>query len=297
MDPELQRVVDLLFTRRLESFQRAVASRESTPTTLTKTAKLTECAEAFQTHCTQTLRAYITLLELFDALTTPDGVVSAFEAHVDTSAAELTNALEATSQADRNRITNQAASVKATTAAELAEEIERARRAATEPKTEADELDDRLPLGRRGALDRDLRRAVQQAERDRSTFALVMVDIDHFKKVNDVHGHAVGDEVLLEVAKLLVNRAHGKGAAYRFGGEEFSILLPSYSTEEAVGLAERIRKDLEEATVSSKALNVTASFGVASVPADATRAEELFEKADAALYEAKRSGRNRVATP
>ena len=124
--------------------------------------------------------------------------------------------------------------------------------------------------------------------------SLVMIDLDHFKSVNDRHGHPVGDEVLLEVAGRVVRRASRKGKAYRYGGEEFALLLPGYSAEEAVGLAERIRKDLEQATLSSKSLKVTASFGVACVPDQAPDSKTLLEKADAALYAAKKGGRNRV---
>jgi len=305
VDPEIQEVVELLFSRRLETFRHAIeaetngATRDD-PSAMARGARLGACSELFRGHCVRVLRDYVALLELFDALALPDGLGSSFEAHVDATASVLLATLDATGQAERNRVSNQAASIKSETGADLREEIERAQRSQEQNAkgaSAANELDDRLPLGRRGAFDRDLARAVDEAERNREPFALVMIDIDHFKKVNDTHGHPVGDEVLLEVAKLVANRAVRKGAAYRFGGEEFALLLPGYSAEEAVGLAERIRKDLEAATVSSKKLQVTASFGAASVPTHATKAQALLEQADAALYQAKRSGRNRVATP
>ncbi len=308
MDPEIQEVVELLFSRRLEAFRHAIdadtnSAASDDSSAMARGARLAAGGELFRGHCLRVLRDYVALLELFDALAVPDGLGSTFEAHVDEAASVILATLEATGQAERNRVSNQAASIKSEAGAELTEEIERARKAKEHSERGASapidpaELDDRLPLGRRGAFDRELARAVAEAERDGESFALVMIDLDHFKQVNDVHGHPVGDEVLLEVAKLVVNRAVRKGTAYRFGGEEFSLLLPGYSAEEAVGLAERIRKDLEVATVSSKKLRVTASFGAASVPAHAKKAEALLEQADAALYKAKRSGRNRVATP
>lgn len=301
MDPEIQEVVELLFFRRLETFRHAIeAETRDDASAMARGARLVACSELFRGHCVAVLRDYVALLELFDALAHPEGLDASFAAHIDETAAALLATLDATGQAERNRVSNQAASIKSETGTALREEIERARKAKEHHErgtSSTDELDDRLPLGRRGAFDRDLAHAVDEAERDGEPFALVMIDIDHFKKVNDVHGHPVGDEVLLEVAKLVVNRTVRKGAAYRFGGEEFALLLPGYSAEEAVGLAERIRKDLEDATVSSKKLQVTASFGAADVPAHAKKAQALLEQADAALYQAKRSGRNRVATP
>lgn len=297
MDPEIQEVVELLFSRRLDAFGDTVRPEGGDTDTMARTAELARCGELLRAHCSRTLSDYIAVLELFDALADSDGLESVFAAHVDRAAATLLDTLGATGHSDRNRVTNQAASIKADTAGELRDEIGRARKAREQSDNAPDELDDRLPLGRRGAFDRELARAALEAERDGEPFALVMIDIDHFKRVNDVHGHPVGDEVLLEVAKLVVNRVVRKGSAYRFGGEEFSLLLPGYSAEEAVGLAERLRKDLEVAVVSSKGLNVTASFGVASVPAHASRADDLLEQTDAALYQAKRAGRNRVDTP
>jgi diguanylate cyclase (GGDEF)-like protein len=98
----------------------------------------------------------------------------------------------------------------------------------------------------------------------------------------------------MEVSEMVVKRLAHKGKAYRYGGEEISLLLPSYSAEEAAGLAERIRKDIAREPLSSKSLEVTASFGVASVPDHGTSASELLENADKALYGAKENGRNRV---
>jgi diguanylate cyclase (GGDEF)-like protein len=139
-----------------------------------------------------------------------------------------------------------------------------------------------------------LEEEIQRGQRYKHPLSFLMMDIDHFKKINDAHGHPVGDEVLVEVAGLVVRRLAYKGRAYRYGGEEISLLLRDYSAEEAAGLAERIRRDLEVRTLASRNLRVTASFGVASLPDQASDAKALLEVADVALYEAKRGGRNRV---
>jgi diguanylate cyclase (GGDEF)-like protein len=114
-----------------------------------------------------------------------------------------------------------------------------------------------------------------------------MVDLDRFK-----HGHPVGDEVLLEVSRRLAKRVGAKGSVYGYGGEEIAILLPNYCAEEALALAERLRKGMEEMSVGSPKLNVTASFGIACIPQHATSPEQLLRLADAALREAKDLGRN-----
>jgi diguanylate cyclase (GGDEF)-like protein len=119
-----------------------------------------------------------------------------------------------------------------------------------------------------------------------------MVDVDHFKKINDSHGHPVGDEVLRVVASTLERVIRGKGVAYRYGGEEFALLLPNHSCEEAVAVAERARLAVEAALVAG--IRVTASFGAAAVPAHAAAADDWLKKADSALYDAKRRGRNLV---
>ena len=100
--------------------------------------------------------------------------------------------------------------------------------------------------------------------------------------------------MLQALSNLLSTRTRADYIACRYGGEEFALLLPNLSVEEAVGLAERIRKDIEKTTVSSKSLKVTVSFGIASLPDHAKNSKTLLEKADAALYEAKNLGRNLV---
>jgi diguanylate cyclase (GGDEF)-like protein len=97
-----------------------------------------------------------------------------------------------------------------------------------------------------------------------------MLDLDHFKAVNDTHGHLVGDEVLIECADTIARRCRHKGKVYRFGGEEIAVLLPNFTVSEAVALAESIRSEIEAGTMSSKKLSITVSIGVATAPIHAT---------------------------
>ena len=120
--------------------------------------------------------------------------------------------------------------------------------------------------------------------------SLVMADIDHFKKVNDAHGHPVGDAVLIEVARRLNLVAKGKGEAYRFGGEEFAVLLANHTAEEALAVAERARRGVESSPAGG--VSVTSSYGVAAVPTHASSMDQWLKAADAALYDAKHMGRN-----
>lgn len=229
---------------------------------------------------------------------------SSYEAALDEAADALFSRLNLPggnpSVSEKNRLANHAAGLKQRGRDEFEAELTAARRrrerlagaAGAEPA--ADQLDDRLPLHRRAVFDRDLHELSVAAGRDGEPLSLVMIDIDHFKQVNDRHGHPVGDEVLLAIAQMAVRRVAHKGKAYRYGGEEFAALLPHYSAEEAAGLAERLRKDVQEEPLGSPGVQVTASFGVACLPDDAANPEALLRKADEALYNAKHGGRNRV---
>ncbi len=129
--------------------------------------------------------------------------------------------------------------------------------------------------------------------------ALVLLDLDHFKRLNDAHGHQHGDDCLVRAAALLQQIASDVGGlAARFGGEEFALLLPAVADNVAVALAERARAALEALALphagSARGV-VTASFGVATRGAAVASADALVAAADAALYEAKNGGRNRVA--
>lgn len=129
--------------------------------------------------------------------------------------------------------------------------------------------------------------------KEHTPYALAIVDLDHFKRINDEHGHATGDEVLKYFADKM--RAHAPQEAYccRYGGEEFVMIFPHFSAEQAFEVADLLRQDLEN-TISPCGRPVTSSGGVASVPTHAKASEQVMALADEALYAAKADGRNRI---
>ena len=131
------------------------------------------------------------------------------------------------------------------------------------------------------------------AQRCGSPLSAVMVDIDHFKLVNDNHGHSVGDTVLQKVADTLQRVVGDRGIVARYGGEEFTLLLPNIDLADASALAENIRKEIEQIKLSQ--LSVTASLGVSSLSQSPVSPQDLLDQADRCLYFAKRNGRNKVA--
>ncbi len=134
--------------------------------------------------------------------------------------------------------------------------------------------------------------AMESSRRYSEPLSLIMADVDHFKQVNDTHGHVTGDKVLRAVADILRRRVRG-GSAFRYGGEEIAILLPKADVARAAQAAERLRQAIEAKPLAGVA--VTASFGVAEIDDTLESPEALVAKADAALYRAKQAGRNRVA--
>ncbi|MCW3069610.1 MAG: hypothetical protein JWL67_2235 [Solirubrobacterales bacterium] len=148
-------------------------------------------------------------------------------------------------------------------------------------------------LNRNSLADRTLELAYQ-AERTRQPVGLIVADLDHFKLINDTHGHAVGDAVLQDVAYMLRKQLRAFDLAYRIGGEEFLVLLPGADLEQTAAMAERLRRGVEADTVGG-GLRVTMSFGVAASTRDAPfDYRAVSAEADSALYEAKRNGRNGV---
>ena len=142
-----------------------------------------------------------------------------------------------------------------------------------------------------------LRREMERAQRFALPVALVLLDLDDFKVVNDRYGHLAGDTVLRGVAATLRLLVREIDCAARYGGEEFAIILPGTTAEGAARLAERIRLAIGERPVVAEGRNVgvTASFGVGAIPEDGTTQVELIAAADTALYRAKHGGKNRVA--
>ena len=132
----------------------------------------------------------------------------------------------------------------------------------------------------------------QDAEANGLPLCGFMVDIDHFKSINDNHGHGKGDEVLRGVAACLREQVGDKGLVCRFGGEEFCVLLPGYDMDRAVALAETIRIAMSQ--IDFEILSITASLGVSSIYLGASSPQEMLEQADKCLYIAKRGGRNQV---
>ncbi len=149
-----------------------------------------------------------------------------------------------------------------------------------------------------------LHEELARARRDQAHIACLILDVDHFKSVNDTFGHAAGDAVLQEIANRIDAQVRKSDVAARYGGEEFVVLLPDTSIEDATTLAERIRGAVASAPYEmpgGKSREITASIGIAGITPDQdvddlkTLGEALIAHADVALYEAKSAGRNRVA--
>jgi diguanylate cyclase (GGDEF)-like protein len=141
-----------------------------------------------------------------------------------------------------------------------------------------------------------LEREVSRSRRYERELSLVMFDVDHFKQVNDQHGHLAGDYVLKHLASTLNTRIRREDVFARYGGEEFGILLPEIDTAGAVKLAEKVRRMVEKQRFEfdKQVIPVTVSLGVAMLAADHRDAADLKRAADGKLYEAKAYGRNRV---
>ena len=151
-------------------------------------------------------------------------------------------------------------------------------------------------LFNRRFLDELLEHELARARRDQTPLSVVMVDIDHFKDVNDVYGHAVGDEVLSVVSAQLLENSRRADTVARVGGDEFVLVLPNSTLEVAVECAERLRMSVREATGASPNLAeaVTVSAGVASLIDWEDVDDDLVAAADRAMLAAKRAGRDRV---
>ena len=148
-------------------------------------------------------------------------------------------------------------------------------------------------LWNRRSLDRRLQAAWDLQARERSPLSLLMIDLDHFKRINDALGHPAGDRVLVQAAAIIRDQIGHDGVAARFGGEEFCVVLPGMDAETARERAEQVRRAIEGA--SWPAPNVTASVGVATAVVDRESSPNvMLTRADRALYVAKREGRNCV---
>ena len=150
--------------------------------------------------------------------------------------------------------------------------------------------------GNRIAMDQTLEREIEMSRRHSQPLSLLMLDIDHFKQINDTYGHSAGDEVLKAVAASIKNQLRNVDMVFRFGGEEFLILLSNTSREAAAMVGERLRfaAQAQDYVAEGKMIELTVSIGCSTLlPGES--AESLLRRADSALYVAKREGRNRLA--
>jgi two-component system, cell cycle response regulator len=148
-------------------------------------------------------------------------------------------------------------------------------------------------LANRRRFERQLEREVGRVLRFERPFTLLMIDIDNFKNLNDTFGHDVGDDAIRRISRVLREGTRGIDLAARIGGEEFAVLLVETSQSAGMEVAERLRVAIKALETPAGGL-ITASFGVAECPTDAQTASGILKAADVALYEAKRTGRDRV---
>jgi len=181
---------------------------------------------------------------------------------------------------------------------ERKEALELELRSANERLERLASTDELTGVGNRRAIDEALRRDLARADREATPLSVILIDVDHFKSVNDTWGHATGDAVLSSLGKLLRNLLRVSDVAGRWGGEEFLCILPNTDSAGAVVVAERLRTSLPLNTVAGPRgpVQVTASFGVATVrgPGCRNAGEGLMRRADSSLYTAKEQGRDRV---
>ena len=153
-------------------------------------------------------------------------------------------------------------------------------------------------LPNRQAIMNKAEKEFARARQTQSPLSIVMIDVDHFKAINDQHGHAAGDHVLKEVGTICQDVLRGSDVIGRIGGEEFVLLLPGAAQDSAEQVAERMRARLAgtQIQLQNQTFNVTASFGVATLSSDDNSLQEILDRADEAMYHAKHGGRNQVQT-
>lgn len=168
-------------------------------------------------------------------------------------------------------------------------EAELQRQALTDPLT---------GLSNRRQYEMLFNRELERCRRHGSNLVLGMIDLDHFKKINDQYGHEFGDQVLCTLSEVLLTPLRQSDILGRFGGEEFILILPDTTLEQGTAIAERMRQALQSATIikDGKAVQMTATFALTAITADDTEIKQIINRADAALYAGKREGRNRVMT-
>ncbi|OCL27066.1 hypothetical protein U472_06175 [Orenia metallireducens] len=149
------------------------------------------------------------------------------------------------------------------------------------------------------SFDNKLNNIINQLQKNQKNLSIIILDIDHFKKINDTYGHLAGDSILKELAKVLSNSCRDFDIVSRTGGEEFCILLPDCPNQMAIAVAERIRKNVEKhqfVLANQQKVHITVSVGITTYPDKTRNLDNIVEEADHALYQAKQTGRNRVCT-
>jgi diguanylate cyclase (GGDEF)-like protein len=152
-------------------------------------------------------------------------------------------------------------------------------------------------LYNRRFMEESLQREIMRAERKKTPLGIIMGDLDHFKKFNDVYGHAAGDKIITEIGKLFKDKFRGSDIACRYGGEEFLIILPETSLGDTLKRADALREEIKkmEMVFQGQILgSITMSMGISAYPEKGTKMEDLLRAADTALYKAKQEGRDRV---
>ena len=135
---------------------------------------------------------------------------------------------------------------------------------------------------------------IKRSSRQQASLALLMIDIDDFKQINDTFGHLFGDTILNQLGELLKTQIRETDMAARYGGEEFAVVMSNTGLEKAVQISERIRQTIQSYSFGDKNFSMTASIGIAMYPSDADSFNQLIEKSDSSLYKAKRTGKDRV---
>ncbi|MGZ8180961.1 MAG: diguanylate cyclase [Methylobacter sp.] len=157
-------------------------------------------------------------------------------------------------------------------------------------------VDDLTQLHNRGWLNQNFSPLLERCKKDLHPFSYFMIDIDHFKTINDTYGHQVGDFVLQQTGKTLNNLSRARDYVVRYGGEEMAMLLPNTEVSDALRIAERVRQTIEKNVIEyekGKNLNITVSIGISTLTESETSAD-LIKRADEALYYAKAHGRNQI---
>lgn len=180
---------------------------------------------------------------------------------------------------------------------ELNEKLNLAYEELTEKNDELTKLsntDKLTELKNRRKLDELFDIELKRTKRYETVFSIILLDIDHFKAVNDNHGHLAGDEVLKDIAKIIKVNIRNTDTGGRWGGEEFLVLCPSVDLSGVANLAEKLRTAVEQHTFFN-GIKITASFGIAVVQEN-DDIDKIIARADNAVYEAKKNGRNRVVS-